>query len=98
MAPMYIRGGLPQHFNETAKAGTVEGWNVDRAVANYLWLKNVGANTIRLTLTTKEEASAKWITIASGETWEGPAEIGCFYVQAVTGDSDFEAVAYRVRG
>lgn len=100
MAPQYTRGGIPQHINETAKNATIEGWNIEQATANYLWFKNVGyVFPIQLTLTAKDDATNnKAITIDAREVWEGPVEIGCFYVQGMGGDSDFEAVACRVRG
>jgi hypothetical protein len=90
---------LPQHINETAIQNTVNGYNVEKGVANYLWFKNTGSNAITLTLTSKEDAtSGIGITVAGSGVWEGPAEIGCFYTKATGGNSTFEAVAFRVRG
>ena len=99
MAPQYHRGGIPQHINETALAASVTGWNVEKATANYLWFKVTGANPIVLTLTNKEDAdNGIGITVANDAVWEGPAEIGSFFVKAVTANSAFQAVAFRVRG
>lgn len=100
MAPQYIRGGLPQHFNEMAMSGAVEGWSVAQGVANRLFFRNTGVHPIVLTLTTKADAVAgNGIVIVPGGIYDGPAEIGSFYTTgSVVGNSTWEAVAYRARG
>lgn len=98
MAPTYLRGGLPQHINETATTAVL-GWNIAIGTSNYLWFKNTGSNLIVLTLTDKTDADAGLgISVEAGTVWEGPAEIGSFCTKADGGISTFEAVAYRVRG
>jgi hypothetical protein len=98
MAPIYIRGGLPAHVNGTAQVAVLRTV-IPEAVANYLWFRNNGANPITLTLSTEDDATAGiGVAVASGATWEGPAEIGFFWTKATGGASAFEAIAFRRRG
>ncbi len=99
---LYTKGGMPIQVNgATGVATTVKHvWNDQGAaggVANWLWFRNTGAGDLTLAWTEADADASIGITLAAGEVWEGPAEIGAFYTRAAANQA-FEAVVLLRRG
>ena len=93
----YVKGGIPAHVNGTTAIATVEDWAWVGGVANYLWFKNTGAGAIVLSFVQADAAAGIGLTLAAGEVWQGPAEIGKFYTKSAAART-FEALVFLRRG
>lgn len=96
------RGGIPKHVNESTGIAETRrwGWNDQGASggpANYLWFKNTGGGALTLAFDEESADNSDGITLAAGDVWEGPVEIGSFFTRAAA-DQTFEAIAYVRRG
>ena len=102
MAPQYLRGGVPRHYNRATANNVLEEWDLQRVggVANYLRFSVTGANDIILSLdkSSAEASPSEGTTVAAGATIELPAEIARFWTRSAGGASAFQAIAFIRRG
>lgn len=97
MASPYLRGGIPVHVNYLTAVATVEKWEWQEGISNFVWFKNTGTGPIVLSFTEADATAGRGITIASGASWEGPAELARIFTKSAAAES-FEAVAFVRRG